>query len=432
MRHSSCRSASLVILAGLLGVLYATTARSASADSRRFYASALADDPVLARTQALTLQAAEEATQAMAPLLPQATLHSERGRQRNGQWVTWTEFRITQSLVNRKAMSNLAAARATARAVATDGEAARQDLLLRAASAWILLDVRRQERQFAIADRDALAFQAERARARRDVGLAPGIDAIEAQAQHESAVSRVHASGVALDDAQEALTQIAQQWRGRSWFGPIRPQPPPAVTLTPNESPAVTAARHRLEAADQRRYVERASRWPVVDLQLRYGRSTGRADAPPPFGRRPGWALGLQLTVPLIGRAATSANVRRANADWDVAKAELDIALRDATRTTRRLEATILANDSITHARESAEIAARAAVAATGAGLDTGTRTIVDALLAQRRLIETQRATAQARANQFLDRLRLAAARGALGESVLEEPQPRSNNPIKE
>ena len=402
-------------------MLYAVTARSASTDSRRFYASALADDPVLARTQALTLQAAEEATQAMAPLLPQATLHSERGRQRNGQWVTWTEFRITQSLVNRKAMSNLAAARATARAVAADGEAARQDLLLRAASAWTLVDVRLQERQFAIADRDALAFQAERARARRDVGIAPGIDAIEAQAQRESSIAGVHASGVALDDAQEALTQIARQWRGRSLSGRVRPQPPSAVTLVPHEPLIVTAARHRLEAAGHRRYVARASRWPLVDLQLRYGRSSGRTDIPAPFDRRPGWVLGVQLTVPLMSRTATSANVRRANADWDAAKAELDIALRDATRTTRRLEATVLANESITHARESAEVAARAAVAATSAGLDTGTRTTVDALLAQRRLFETRRAAAQARANQFLDRLRLVAAHGALDASNVDE-----------
>ena len=366
----------------------------------------------------------------MAPLLPEATLRSERRRQRNGQWVTSTEFRITQSLVNRKAVWKLAAARATARAVAADGDAARQDLLLRAASAWTLADVRRQERQFAIADRDALAFQAERARARRDVGLVPGLDAIETQAQRESAVSRVHAAGVALDDAQEALTQIARQGHGHAWFGPARPQPPSAITLAPNEPPAVTAARHRLEAAGHRRYAARASRWPVVDLQLRYGRSSGRADIPTPFDRRPGWMLGLQLTAPLMSPTATSANVRRANADWDAAKSELDIALRDATRTTRRLEATVLANDSVTHARESAEIAARAAVAATSAGIDTGTRTTVDALLAQRRLLETRRAAAQARANQFLDRLRLVAARGSLDESTLEIP-PQAHETIE-
>jgi outer membrane protein len=124
-----------------------------------------------------------------------------------------------------------------------------------------------------------------------------------------------------------------------------------------------------------------------------------------------------------MSSVTTSANVRRANADWDAARAELDLALRDATRATRRLEAATIANESIRRARESAEIAAHAAVMATHAALEMGTRTTVDALLAQRRLFDTRRAAAQARANQFLDRLRLAAARGVLGESTLEMPR---------
>ncbi|WP_414694875.1 TolC family protein [Pinirhizobacter sp.] len=402
---------------------FAATVNSTPAGLSQFVTTALADDPTLARARALTLQAAEEARQARAPLLPEVSLRSERARQRNGLWVTSSELRMTQPLINRNATSTLAAVRAQARAVAADGEAARQDLLLRAALAWMFVDLRRQERQFAIADRDALAFQAKRSQARYDVGLAPRIDAIEAEAQRASAVARVHASEIALDDAREALAQIAAQWRKRPSHRRVPWRPSYPVAGESHEALAVTSARHRLEAADHRRRAARVSRWPVVDLQLRYGRSNGRTDAPSPFGRRPGWVFGLRLTVPLMSSVTTSANVRRANADWDAARAELDLALRDATRATRRLEAATIANESIRRARESAEIAAHAAVMATHAALEMGTRTTVDALLAQRRLFDTRRAAAQARANQFLDRLRLAAARGVLGESTLEMPR---------
>ncbi|WP_250624204.1 TolC family protein [Pinirhizobacter soli] len=408
-------------------MLFAAMARSATADSWRFYASALADDPTLAKARALTMQAAEEARQAHAPLLPEATLRSERGRQGNGKWLGSTELRITQSLVNRQAVSTRAAARANALAAAADGEASRQDLLLRAASAWTLIDVRRQEHQFAIADRDALAFQAARSHARFDVGLAPRIDAVEAGAQQASATAQVLAAEVALDDAREAVTQIAPSWSAREQEDTRIHRPWPSTTqrvVVPGYEPlAVTAARHRLDAANHARRAAHAARWPTMALQLRYGRSsisTAQRVAPTPFRRRPSLILGLQVTMPLMGAVIASANVRRANAQWDAAAAELEIATRNATRGIRRLERARRANESIVRARQSAEAASQASVEATRAGLDTGTRTTVDVLIAQRRLLDAHRATANAKATQFLDQLSLLAARGALDVTDLE------------
>jgi outer membrane protein len=418
MRCTSRKSVA-VTFAVLVATFSACAVKSATTDARQFYSAALIDDPLLAEARAKSLEAAEKARQERAPLLPEAKVTVTRGRQRNGQWTTTSELRITQALMHRKANSTFAAARSEASAVAIEGEAARQDLLLRAASAWSLVDVRRQERQFAIADRDALAFQAERARARHDVGLAPRIDAVETQAQLDSAVARVYSADVALSDAREALTQIAGRRHERLPLALVPPRSPAAATA--GEPLAVTAARHRLKAADHRRHAARAARWPVVNLQWRYGQSSGRPDTPTPFGRRSRWVVGVYLTVPLIGRAVTSANVRQANADWDVARAKLDIAARDANRTIRRLEAFGVANASITHARESAEDAARSAVTATAAGLDTGIRSTVDALLAQSRLLKARRAAVQARAKSFLDRLRLAAAYGVLREVDLDE-----------
>ncbi|WP_250633172.1 TolC family protein [Pinirhizobacter soli] len=439
MRRLSHKLAVFAIPASLVAIPFAATAQSSAAVPRHFYTSALYDDPVLAKAQALTLQAAEEATEANAPLLPEATLRSERGRQGNGPWVTSIELRIAQSLVNREALSTLAAARARAQAAVAEGDAARQDLLLRAASAWTLLDVRRQERQFAIADRDALAFQAARSQARFEVGLAPRIDAVETGAQQASAVARILTADVALDDARQAVTQIARSWtlakQEDASIHRLWPIQAPRVVAPDHEPFAVTAARHRLNAANHARRAAQAARWPTLSLQLRYGRSsiaTNKKIAPTPFRRRPSLILGLQVTMPLMGTAIASANVRRANAQWDAAAAELGIATRDATRSIRRLERAQQSNESIVHARQSAEAASRASVEATRAGLDTGTRTTVDALLSQRRLLDARRATANATATQFLDRLSLFAARGMLEATDLERPPTGLNLSIKE
>lgn len=403
-------------------MLLSATANSATTESWRFYASALSDDPTLARARELVLQAVEEARQANAPLLPEVLLRGERARGRSGKWVTSNELRITQPLVNREAMSTLAAAKANARAAEAEGEAARQDLLLRAASAWTLVDVRRQEHQFASADHDALAFQAALSQARFGVGLAPRIDAVETGAQRASAVARVLAAEVALADARQALAQIARGWPGEQGEASVHRLRPRAVA--PGHEPlAVTAARHRLNAANHARRATQAARWPTLSLQLRYGRASIAATdrtAPTPFRRRPSVILGLQVTMPLMGSAIASANVRRANAQWDAAASELQIATREATRNVRRLERAQRSNESIVRARQSAEAASQASVDATRAGLDTGTRTTVDALFAQRRLLEARRATANAEATQFLDRLSLLAARGVLEPTDLE------------
>jgi len=410
-------------------MLFTATANSATTESLRFYASALTDDPTLAKARALALKAVEEAKQAKAPFLPEAFFQGEHARGRSGEWVTSAELRITQSLVNREAMSILAAAKANARAAEAEGEAARQDLLVRAVSAWTLVEVRRQEHQFANADHDALAFQAARSRARFEVGLAPRVDAIETGAQQASAVARVLAAKVSLDDARQALAQIAPGWpireQGEASIYRLRPAAAPRVVAPGHEPLAVTAARHRLEAASQARRAAQAARWPTLSLQLRYGRSsisTTQKAAPTPFRRRPSLIVGLQMTMPLMGSAIASTNVRRANAQWDAAAAELEIATRDSTRNIRRLERAQRSNESIVRARQSAEAASEASVHAARAGSETGTRTTVDVLISQQRLLDARRATANATATQFLDRLSLLAAHGALELPDLERP----------
>lgn len=416
----------------MLLVIAACNSNAVASDARQFYLSALGDDPVFAQAQAQARQMDEAAIQGAAALLPDVALRSARERLQNGRWVTSSELRITQPLLDRKTMSALAAARSRSRAAAADEEAARQDLLLRAASAWTIVGVRGQEHQFAIADRDALAFQAARSQARFEVGLGPRVDAVETSAQHVSAVARVLAAEVALDDARQAVTQIARIWSAPEQEDTRMHRSCPSTAqrvVSVHEPLAVTAARHRLNAAGHARRGAQAARWPTMALQLRYGRSsvgTAERAAPTPFRRRPSLILGLQVTMPLMGSAIASANVRRANAQWNAAASELEIAKRNATRTIRRLELAKQANESIIRARQSAEAASQASVEATRAGLDTGTRTTVDALLTQRRLLDARRATANAKATQFLDRLSLLAARGALEVTDLERPPNRA------
>lgn len=423
----------------LLLVSVACNGNASASDAREFYVSALTEDPVFAQARSEARKLDEAVTQARAALLPDVALLGTRQHLRNGRWLTTNEFRITQPLFDRKATSALATARSRSRAAAADEEAARQDLLLRVASAWATVGVRGQERRFAAADHDALAFQAARSQAHFAAGLAPCIDAVETGAQQASAAARVLAAEVALDDARQAVTQIVRSWpvseQQAASARDVWPLTTSRVTMANHEPLAVTAARHRLDAAAHARRAALAVRWPTVSLQLRYGRSSaGLSDrsAPTPFRRRPSLILGLQVTMPLMGSTIASANVRRADAQWNAAASELEIASRDATRTIRRLELAQRANESIVRARQSAETASQASVEATRAGVDTGTRTTVDTLLAQRRLLDARRATENAAATRFLDQLRLLAARGVLDVTDLERLHTAPNPSNKE
>ena len=90
------------------------------------------------------------------------------------------------------------------------------------------------------------------------------------------------------------------------------------------------------------------------------------------------------------------------------------------TRQVRNAERTLVAGLAEVEARRLAVVSAKSALEAGEVGLEVGTRTIVDVLLAQQQLFTATREYSRARHNYLVNTLKLKQAAGSLELSDLE------------
>ena len=130
-----------------------------------------------------------------------------------------------------------------------------------------------------------------------------------------------------------------------------------------------------------------------------------------------GPSYGLTLTVPLFSGFATQSRVRQALFQRDAVADQLEQEKRAITRQTRGAFRNLVAGQAEVEARRLAVVSAQAAYEAGEAGLEVGTRTIVDVLIAQQQLFLAQREFARARHAYLVNLLRLRQAAGTLEAS---------------
>ena len=106
--------------------------------------------------------------------------------------------------------------------------------------------------------------------------------------------------------------------------------------------------------------------------------------------------------------------VRQALATRDVRQDELEQQRRGLERATRNAYQTVVAGVSEVEARRLAVVSAKAAYEASQVGLEVGTRTVLDVLVNQRNLFQSQQAFALARYNFLQSVLNLEQAAGTL------------------
>jgi outer membrane protein len=112
--------------------------------------------------------------------------------------------------------------------------------------------------------------------------------------------------------------------------------------------------------------------------------------------------------------------VRQALYQRDAAADALEAEKRLVTRTTRGAYRNLLAGQAEVEARRLAVVSAQAAYEAGEAGLEVGTRTIVDVLIAQQQLYLAKREYARARHAYLVNILRLRQAAGILEPGDLQ------------
>jgi outer membrane protein len=341
---------------------------------------------------------------------------------------------LQQSIYNHQNYMRLAGARAQVSEADADYEATLNALFTRVAQAYFDALTAQANLEAAEAQEKALSRQLEQAEQRFEVGLSAITDVQEARASADSARAGAILAQNALDDSFEALVELT----GESIVGIDRLRddipmtlPDPAnpeewVSVAMERSPVVMARRHALEAAEAGIRTAKAGHLPSLGTQMTWSRGatwgfqTFGVNQVPARGSNEGPVISLILDVPIFEGGLTQSQVRQAVAQRDAAEGALEQATRATTRQVRTAYRAVEAGVSEVAARRQALVSAQSALEATEAGLEVGTRTIIDVLLSQQQFFAAEREFARARHNFIVAGLGLKQAAGVISVADLE------------
>jgi outer membrane protein len=402
------------------------------------YADAVENDPTIAAAEANYRANREAVPLARAGYLPSISISGNtdqvnrefpkttRPEENFNQYAYRGELR--QPLINANAWFSLRSAAATVNQAEAQYRAAEQDLVLRVVTAYT--DILRADDlvDSTRAEVAAVKRQLEQVQQRFEVGLVAITDVLESRATYDNAVARLIQAEGDNDIFFESLRLLTDEIYPRiEKFSDELPivMPEPAdpdewVRVALESNLQVEAARQGLVAARRNVRAVRSNRLPTVDGVASYSHSVQGGlnffnfDAPNQDTIIDITTYALQWQLPLYQGGQIGASVRQARAREDEAQFLVDGQVRTVNRDVRNLMVAIRTDVSRVQARQRAIDSAESALEATETGYEVGTRNIVDVLLAQQRLYQSQFDYAQARYQYVLDMIQLKQAAGVL------------------
>jgi outer membrane protein len=313
-----------------------------------------------------------------------------------------------------------------------------QDFLVRVAGGYFGVLTAQDGVIFAEAEEKALQRQFEQAEQRFEVGLTAVTDVHESRAQYDNARARAIVSRNNLADAKQVLYELTGQYFDdidplQEVLPLVRPLPDNAqewVDMAMLYNPQVISAHKGVEIADASVRLQRSGHFPTLDLvgsvsQFTNNKAALRGDAGDILATTDMVSddkrIGLQLSVPIYQGGVVSSRTRQARYTLNAVNEDLDRQQRAVVRQTNNAYRAVIAGIEQVGAFKQAMVSAEAALEATQAGFEVGTRTIVDVLIAQQRYFSAQRDNSLARHTYIVDHLRLKAAAGLLSEEDLQK-----------
>lgn len=429
-----------------------------AADLLEAYEQARLSDPVLAASESRSLATGEGVVQNRAQLLPQLdgsanwsrTESDSTGSQVSGAIVQpasvtsnestsrgWS-VNLRQSVYDHSTYTRLSAAKARSAQSQAEYKAASDALLVRVADAYFNVLTAIETLASSRAEERSVKRQLDQAEKRLEVGLAPITDVHEARARFDTARANAIAAANALDDAREALAEITgtpvDNIRGLA--ADYKPEDPTAlieqdwVAVAMESNPTLLARELAVTAAEKDVETARAGHLPSLGLTASYsdGNGYGTNDVFAPVVNSTNFdnasdstRVGLVLNVPIFAGGATQSAVRQALHNRDATADALEQERRSVVRQTRNAQRSLGAGSAEVEARRLSVVSAQAAYEASEAGLEVGTRTIVDVLITQQALFQAQREYARSRHAFLVNLLRLKQAGGTISLADLQE-----------
>ncbi|BBA34106.1 type I secretion outer membrane protein, TolC family [Methylocaldum marinum] len=426
----------------LLGLLLLAATDASAQDLLQTLELALQHDPRLRQAEATRNATLEARPQSVARLLPSLSLTGELNRNsvlskfeesvlafiaggRNiGFWDSSASINLTQPIYHHDYWVQLSQADNQIAEAEANYAAEQQDLMLRASRAYFEVLFARDSRDFALAEQRAIERQLEQAKARFEVGLIAITDVHEAQAGYDQARANLIQAENQVDNAREALQEIIGEYdvdlAALIEEIPLKGPEPENIEnwsdLAQQSNLNIVAAENRSQVAKKDIDLQFAGHLPTLDLVGSAGfTDTNRTRGIPTEYQ----VIGMRVNVPMFAGGGVNSRVRQARYQYEAAQENLDGVRRSVKRQVKDAYRGILSAISQVQALEAAVVSAQSAVEASEAGLEVGTRTMVDVLTEQRNLFRTKRDYARARYDYIINSLSLKQAAGTLNPADL-------------
>jgi outer membrane protein len=328
---------------------------------------------------------------------------------------------LTQPVYHRDSFAKLKQADATIAQAQANLVAAEQSLLVQVAQLYFGVLAAQDDLTFAKAEKKSIAKQLEQAQQRFQVGLATIVDANEAQAAYDLAVSREIAAENALSNTHEQLWEVVGQYvRNLATLKKdtplLRPDPVDINRWAETallQNPQIDASEAAVANARQAIQVQKSGHYPTLDI---VGANSTAITGGGRFGgfQTDQSVIGLQFNLPLFQGGAVVSHTRQAQHQLEQALEQLEQARRGVFRQTRQAYLGVLSQVSQVKALKQAIASNESSLEATQAGFEVGTRTTVDVLNVRSSLFSALRDHAQSRYTYILNTLQLKQGAGII------------------
>jgi len=313
-----------------------------------------------------------------------------------------------------------------------DLEAAKQDTIVRVASAYFDVLIAIDTLETASAEKRAIGKQLEQSKERFNVGLSAITDVKEQQASYDISVADEIIAINALSNSREVLRVIINTYPenlkiAREDIPLVVPEPMDIDAWQKKATQSnltLLSAKYSVDASQSAYDGSKGGHYPTLNLNASYGVVNSEArdiGIPIPENENTDAKIILSLDIPIYSGGFTSSTVRQKLSELNLSKALHEQERRRTIALARSAYLTLEADIATVRARKQAVISTQTSLDATQAGYDAGTRTSVDVLLSQRLLYSSQRDYSVARYAYLTDSLELKRVAGTLtNKDILE------------
>lgn len=398
------------------------------------YQRALETNPTLKSREFGVDQAKAQKDQAASRLLPQVSAnsayywndYSESGSPNRRYDGTRSAVQARQALFDLAGYFRLTGARFLVDQSEKAREAARMDLGGDLVDRYLTVLQTGDDIANLEAEKAAIEGQMKRLQFMYERGLSKVTDLYEVQAYYQGLRTREiearNAKAVALERLREITGWVTNDVAplARASFPPVPRREEEWVNDAALYNPNLLALKSAIEAARQLIESGRAEHLPRLDL------TASRVNSDQGYDNRlvPSYnvgTVGVQVTVPIYEGGRVQASVAEARARYEIAREQHEGALREIERDARTAYLSALASHARIDSTNEEVRALEKVVDGQQKSYDLGVSTVIDLLIAQRRLYKSRSDQSKARYDHIRDLTLLRVRAGSLTQQFIEE-----------